>query len=85
MVNRRQLDPAIEALVNEQLEPNECVLEWAEHRPGEVMVKLIDRELHLSLQDSRISRIRHGGFGRGLSFRRLEGKWVFEGVTSWIS
>jgi hypothetical protein len=85
MVKRRQLDPAIEALVYERLEPNECVLDWAEHRRGEVMVRVIDRELRLSLQDSPIARIRHSGYGRGFSFRRLEGKWVFVGVAAWIS
>ena len=85
MVKRRQLDPAIEALVRERLEPNECVLDWNEHRRGEVMVRLIDRELRLSLQKSPVPRIRHGGYGRGLSFRQLESKWVFVGVASWIS
>jgi hypothetical protein len=85
MVKRRQLNPAIEALVNERLKPNECVLDWAEHRRGEVMVRVIDRELHCSLQDSRIPRIRYGGYGRVLSFRRQEGQWVFVGVGGWIS
>src|SRR5262245_3634261 len=82
MVKRRQLDPAIEALVNLRLQPNECVLDWVAHRRGEVMVRLIDQELRRRLQDARI---RCGGYGRGLSFRRLEGKWVFVGVAGWIS
>jgi len=82
MVKRRQLDPAIEALVNERLQPNECVLDWAEYRRDEVSVRLIDQELRRFLQDARLRR---GGYGRGLSFRRLEGKWVFVGVAGWIS
>jgi len=82
MVKRRQLDPEIEALVNKRLEPNECVLDWDEYRRGEVLVRLIDQELRRSLKEARMRR---GGYGRGLSFRRLEGKWIFVGVGGWIS
>jgi hypothetical protein len=79
---RRQLDPAIEALVVERLEPTERVLSWLEYRSGEVMVRLIDRELHQNLQNRRIKR---GGCGRVLLFRRQEGEWLFAGVSDWIS
>jgi len=79
---RRQLDPAVEALALERLEPTERVLDWLEYGPGEVMVRLIDRELHQRLQDRRIKR---GGSGRGLLFRRQEGEWFFAGESGWIS
>jgi hypothetical protein len=79
---RRQLDPAIEAIVVERLEPTERVLGWLEYRPGEVMVRLIDRGLHQRLQSRRIKR---GGRGRGLLFRRQEDAWFFAGVSDWIS
>jgi len=71
-----KIDPAIEALVNERLEPNECVLDWLENRRGEVLVRLIDQQLHRSLE---AVRMRRGRYCRSLSFRRLEGKWILVG------
>jgi len=71
-----KIDPAIEALVNERLEPNECVLDWVENRRGEVLVRLIDQQLHRSLE---AVRMRRGRYCRSLSFRRLEGKWILVG------
>jgi hypothetical protein len=83
-VKRKSLDPTIEALANKQMEPNECIKDWSEDRPGVVRVWLIDRELQRRLQQSRISRIRHGGRGRGLQFRWQDGQWVVT-VCGWIS
>ena len=79
---RRQLDPALEAIVLQRLEPTERVLGWLEYRPDEVMVRLIDREFYQFLQDRRLKR---GGYGRRLLFRRHEGEWIFTGVSNWIS
>jgi hypothetical protein len=82
---RWQLDPAIEALVRDRLEPNECILGWSEFHPGEVTVKLIDQELHRVCQE-RVRRFGRGaGCGRTLSFRQRDGQWVFVGVGGWIS
>jgi hypothetical protein len=85
MAGKRALDPAIKALVEERLHPNECVLDWSARGRNEVMVRLIDSELHQSLQGSRIRRIRNGGYGRGLVFQRREGQWVFTDFADWMS
>jgi len=38
---KRQLDPALEALVRERLEGNEMILDWSGFRPDEVTIRLI--------------------------------------------
>jgi hypothetical protein len=78
---RQSLDPTIEALANEHMEPNECILDWSEDRDGGVRVRLIDREMHRDMQEHRIRR---GGRGRGLEFRWQDGQWVVT-VCGWIS
>jgi hypothetical protein len=85
VTKNRPMDPVLEALVSERLEPNECVLDWSEVRPGEVNVRLIDRDMHRRHQESRIPRVRNGGYGRGLSFQRREGQWVLMGVAGWMT
>ena len=43
---KRQLNPALEALVRERLEGGEIILGWNEFNPGEITVRLIREELH---------------------------------------
>lgn len=82
---RRQLDPAIDALIRERLEPGEIVLEWNELRCGEVMVRLIAEELHRMCQPIAQRFGRGAGCGRTLSFRLQDGRWEFVGAGGWIS
>ena len=79
---RRQLDPAIDVLVQERLEANECAQGWHELHSGQVTVMLIDRDLQRKLKDHRLNR---GGCGRTLEFRQQEGQWVFVADGGWIS
>jgi hypothetical protein len=79
---RRQLDSAIELLLQERLEPNECVASWHNLRPGQVTVMLIDRDMQRELKEHRLGR---GGRGRALEFRQQEGQWVFVAIGGWIS
>jgi hypothetical protein len=79
---RRQLDPAIDVLVRERLEANECVQGWHDPRSGRVTVRLIDRDLQRWLREHRLAR---GGCGRTLEFRQQEGQWVLVDVGGWIS
>lgn len=82
---KRQLDPALDALVRERLEADELVLDWSEARPGEVMVRLIRAELHRVCAPIAKKFGRGAGCGRSLSFKLQDGQWVFVGVGGWIS
>jgi hypothetical protein len=78
---RRPLDPTIDALAHQRLEPHESILDWSKDRDGVVRVRLIDRELHRRMQENLIRR---GGHGRGLEFRWQDGQWVVS-AGGWIS
>jgi hypothetical protein len=80
---KRRLNPAVEALVQERLKPNECIQGWIEFRPGENTVRLIDKDLHRVVQQRRFSR--GAGCGRSLLFVLKDGQWCFMGVGGWIS
>lgn len=82
---RRQLDPALEALVRERLEGDEIVLDWNEWRPGEVLVRLISAELHQVCAPIAKKFGRGAGQGRSLGFKLQDGRWVFQGAGGWIS
>jgi hypothetical protein len=82
---QRQLDPAIDALIRERLEPGEIVQGWTESGSGEIMVRLIDKELHSVCQPIAKRFGRGAGCGRTLSFRLQNGCWVFAGAGGWIS
>ena len=82
---RRKLEPAIESLVHDRLKPNECIQGLSQFHPGEVTVRLIDRELHRVCQESERRFRRGAGCSRTLSFRLQDGQWVFEGQGGWIS
>jgi hypothetical protein len=79
---RTQLDPAVELLVQERLEANECVAGWHDLRSGQVTVMLIDRDLQRELKEHRLGR---GGCGRTLELLQQDGQWVFVAVGGWIS
>lgn len=81
MARKRKLDPAIEALVHEQLEPN-GIEGWDENSLGDVSVMTVDEEMRRSLKEKRLGR---GWSGRVLMFRRQEGKWVFLGAFNYVS
>ncbi len=81
----RQFDPAIEAMVNERLHPNECVQGWSQLQADEILVRLIDQELHRVCQPIAKKFGRGAGTGRSLQFRRENGTWVFIGEGGWIS
>lgn len=61
------------------------ILGWSEHRPGEVNVRLIRREItpRVRAHSQEIwqrSRLRpHAGI------QAVDGQWVFQGVGGWIS
>jgi hypothetical protein len=80
---KRQLNPAVEALVQERLKEYECIKGWAEFRPGEITVRLIDKDLLRLVQRRRSSR--GAGYGRSLLFVLKDGQWCFMGVGGWIS
>jgi hypothetical protein len=82
---RRQLDPALDALVRERLEADELILGWSEFRRGEVMVRLIREELHRVCAPVAKKFGRGAGCGRSLQFKLLDGAWVFQGVGGWTS
>ena len=82
---KRQLDPALEALVRERLEGDEMVLDWSEFRPNEVSVRLISEELHRVCAPIARKFGRGAGCGRSLEFKLQDGQWVFQGVGGWIS
>src|SRR5262245_35143480 len=82
---KRQLAPALDALVRERLEADELVLGWSEFRPGEVTVRLIREELHRVCAPIAKKFGRGAGCGRVLSFKLEDGQWVFQGVGGWIS
>ena len=79
---RTQLDPAVEFLVQERLEANECVAGWHNLSAGQVRVMLIDRDLQRELKEHRLGR---GGCGRTLEFHQQESQWVFVAAGGWIS
>jgi hypothetical protein len=82
---RRQIDPALSALIRERLQRDEMVLAWSEHSSGEVTVRLMNQELRRVYQ-SMSNRLNKGaGYGRVLSFRRQAGQWMFHSVGNWIS
>ena len=82
---KRQLDPALDALVRERLEGDEMILGWSEFRPGEVTVRLIREELHRVCAPIAKKFGRGAGCGRSLTFMRQDGQWVFQGIGGWIS
>lgn len=82
---KRQLEPALQALVEERLEGDEMILGWSEHRPGEVNVRLIRRELHRVCAPIAKKFGKGAGCGRTLGFKLRDGQWVFQGVGGWIS
>jgi hypothetical protein len=82
---RRQLDPALDALIRERLEGDEIVLGWSELRPGEITVRLIREELHRVCAPIAKKFGKGAGCGRVLSFKLQDGQWEFQGVGGWIS
>ncbi len=82
---KRQLEPALDALVRERLESGELILKWSEFRPGEVSVRLIPEELHRACAPGAARFGRGAGCGRTLEFKLQDGQWVFQGVGGWIS
>jgi hypothetical protein len=82
MARKRKLDPAIVALVHQQLEPNECIEGWHENSLDDVNVMTVDEEMRRSLKEERLGR---GWSGRVLTFRRQEGKWIFLGASNYVS
>ena len=79
---QRQLDRELDALVREHCWEDELVLGWTEFHPGEITVRLINRELHSICKPSG----RGAGKGRTLSFKMQDdGRWRFRGVGGWIS
>jgi hypothetical protein len=82
---KRQLDPALDALVRERLEGDELVLGWSEFRAGEVTVRLIREELHRACAPIAKKYGRGAGCGRTLDFRLQDGQWLFQGVGNWMS
>ena len=84
---RRQIDPALLALIRERLQRDEIVLGWNEHASGEVTVRLMSQELRRVYQ-SMSNRLNKGaGYGRVLSFRRhvksvdVSGSWQLDLVS----
>jgi hypothetical protein len=82
---RRQLAPALEALVRERLEADEMVLGWSEFHPGEITVRLIREELHRVRAPVARKFGPGAGCGRTLEFKLQGGQWVFQGIGGWIS
>jgi hypothetical protein len=82
---KRQLNPALEALVRELLEGDELVLSWSEFCPGEITIRLIRKELHRVCAPIAKKFGKEAGCGRILSFKMHDGQWVFHGVGGWIS
>jgi hypothetical protein len=82
---KRQLDPALNALIRERLESDELVLGWSEIRPDEIAVRLIREEMHRVCAPIAKKFGRGAGCGRVLSFKLQDGEWVFQGVGGWIS
>jgi hypothetical protein len=80
---KRQLNPAGEARVQERLKENECMKGWVEFHPGEITVRLIDKDLMSLVEQRRSSR--GAGYGRSLLFVLKDGQWRFMGVGGWIS
>jgi hypothetical protein len=75
----------LERMIGERLQPNEMILGWTEVRRGEIVVELIDKELHRVCQASTKRFRRGAGCGRTLEFQEQEGDWVFTGEGGWIS
>lgn len=82
---KREMDPALDALVRERLEGDELVLDWSEFRPGEVTVRLIGAKMHRVCSPIAKKYGLGAGRGRALSFKLQDGQWVFQGVGGWIS
>ncbi len=83
---KRKMDPTLEALVRERLEPNELVLSYSQMRDGEVSVRLIDKELHrMCASIAKKFGGKGAGSGRTLQFKRENDSWSFSGVGGWIS
>jgi hypothetical protein len=82
---KRQLDPAIDALVRERLEPGEVIHGWTETHLGEITVRLISKKLQRVCRPAVKKFGRGAGCGRTLSFRFQVGRWEFVGAGGWIS
>jgi hypothetical protein len=80
-----KIDPTLEGLVHERLEPNEVVLWYSQLRDGEVTVHLIDKELHRTCEPVAKKFGRGSGYGRTLQFKLENGSWSFSGVGGWMS
>ena len=81
-----ETDPALEALIQQRLKADELVLSCIQLRDGEVMVRVIDKELHRVCEPSaKKFGGRGSGSGRTLQFKFENGNWSFVGEGGWIS
>jgi hypothetical protein len=81
-----EINPALEALVKEQLKPKELVLRYGQIKDGQVSVYLIDEELHrVCAPIAKKFGGKGSGSGRTLQFKLEDGTWLFEGSGGWMS
>lgn len=78
-----QLDPAIQAMIDERIKPNECVHGWARVPTDDLVVFLSDRDLEGATQAVTQTVGHPLGRGRTLVFAFHDGEWSLVGYGFW--
>jgi hypothetical protein len=61
MRERPELDPDLEALIRARLRPGELVRSWAQRRPGEITVDLVEKDVQQTCDRARTLQFRRRG------------------------